>query len=324
MENKTSSLRPAASAAASGPASGSYVDWAAILGGSVLAVALVIIFTGFGAALGLTAISAEEGGGSGRLALALSAGWILLSMIAAYALGGYVAGRMRRRLDAAAPEEVQVRDGLNGLVVWAVGTILSAMVLGSAVSSTVSAVGSVAGTAVEAAGAAAGGVAEGAASAASALVPEGATEDPLGFVTGTLLRPATVAPGTATGPETTADAGAILSNIVATGEISDSDRAYLVSLTAARSGLTEPEVNARVDEAIAAAQSARQEAADLAAEAEETARETAETARISAILTAFMLAAAALVAAVVAYKGAVRGGRHRDEGRIFGGLASRW
>lgn len=321
MENKTSSLRPAPSAVAGGATSGSYVDWAAILGGSVLAVALVIIFSGFGAALGLTAISAERGEGSGTLALFLSAGWIILSMIAAYALGGYVAGRMRRRLDAASSDEIQVRDGLNGLVVWAVATLLSAMVLGSAVSSTVSAVGSVAGTAAEAAGAAVGGVAEG---AASALVPDGASADPLGFVTGTLLRPTAVAPGSASTPETASDAGAILSNIVTTGEISDSDRAYLVSLTAARTGLSEPEVNARVDQAIATARNARQQAADLAAQAEETARQVAETARISAILTAFMLASAALVAAVVAYKGAVRGGRHRDEGRIFGGLASRW
>lgn len=49
----------------------------------------------------------------------------------------------------------------------------------------------------------------------------------------------------------------------------------------------------------------------------------AETARIGAILTAFILAAAALVAGVVAIAGAVRGGRHRDEGRLFGGFSYR-
>jgi hypothetical protein len=327
MENTQPNIRPAGSVAAAPTAasggSGSYVDWAAILGGAVMAVALGIIFTGFGGALGLTALSAAEGEGSGTLALVLSTAWILASMIAAYAVGGYTAGRMRRRLDAATAEEVQVRDGVNGLVVWAVGTVISAVVLGTAISSAVSTAGNVAATATEAAGAAAGGLAQGAATAASAVVPDEATEDPMDFITGTLLRPTTVAPGQATAETTTTDAAAILANIVTTGEISESDRAYLVSLTAARTGLTELEVNARVDQAVAAAQAARDEAAGLAAEAEKTARQAAETARISAILTAFLLTAAALVAAVASYVAAVRGGRHRDEGRIFSGFAWR-
>jgi hypothetical protein len=326
MENTQSAVRPGITtttptATTTGPATGAYVDWAAILGGAVVAVALGILFSGFGAALGLTAISAEQGEGSPWLALVLSAGWILLSMIAAYATGAYVAGRMRRRLDAATAEEVQVRDGINGLVVWAVGILISTMIFTSAISSTVSTVGSVAGTAAEAAGAAAGGMAEGAVSAAATLVPE--TADPMAFVTGTLLRPEAVTPGTTAGPEATEDAASILTNIVTTGEISDADRAYLVSLTAARTGLSEAEVNSRVDQAIASAQSAREEAARLAAEAEETARQVAETARISAVLTAFLLTATALVAGVAAYAAAVRGGQHRDEGRIFGGLAWR-
>jgi hypothetical protein len=327
MENTEPNIRPAGSvtAAVAPPVggSGTYVDWAAILGGAVMAVALGIIFTGFGAALGLTALSAEEGEGSGTLALVLSTAWILASMIGAYAVGGYIAGRMRRRLDAATAEEVRVRDGMNGLVVWAVGTVISAVVLGTAISSAVSTAGNVAATATEAVGGAAGGLAQGAATAASAVVPDEATENPMDFVTGTLLRPTTVPPGRASAEATTADAASILANIATTGGISDSDRAYLISLTAARTGLTEPEVNARVDQAIASAQEARDEAARLAAEAEETARQAAETARISAILTAFLLTAAALVAAVAAYVAGVHGGRHRDEGRIFGGFAWR-
>ena len=49
----------------------------------------------------------------------------------------------------------------------------------------------------------------------------------------------------------------------------------------------------------------------------------AESARIDAILSAFLLTAAALIAAVAAISGAVRGGRHRDEGRMFAGLSYR-
>lgn len=52
-------------------------------------------------------------------------------------------------------------------------------------------------------------------------------------------------------------------------------------------------------------------------------REEAEKTLIAGILTAFLLAASALVAAVAAYIGAVHSGRHRDERRIWGGLAYR-
>ncbi len=301
-------------------AHGSYVDWAAIAGGAIIAVALGLLFTGFGAALGLTAVSAEVGEGSGFVALAISTLWVVLSVIAAYAIGGYVAGRMRRRIDAAAREEITVRDGVNGLIVWAVGTVISAMVLGSVVSGAVSTAGSIAGKGAEIVGAAAGSAVGGAMTAAASMMPDAMSQDPMAFVTGSLLRPATVQPG-ADAQGATTDAASILANIVTTGEISDSDRAYLVQLTAARTGMTPAEVDARVEQAVTAAQSARAEAALVATEAEAAARNAAETARISAILTAFLLTATALVAAATAYVCAVKGGRHRDEGRVFGGLA---
>ena len=66
---------------------------------------------------------------------------------------------------------------------------------------------------------------------------------------------------------------------------------------------------------------ARDEAAALAADAEQLAIDVAETARKTAILTAFLLAAASLVAGAASVVAAVRGGVHRDEGRIFRGFA---
>ena len=312
-----------ATAAPAAGVPGHYVDWAAILGGAVVAVALGLLATGFGAALGLTALSAEEGEGSGVLAMVISAVWILASMVASYAAGGYIAGRMRRRLDTATGDEVTVRDGMNGLVVWGVGTILSAMILASAVSSTIGAVGSATAAVGETVGAAVGGLAQGAGTAAASLAPEGGI-DPTDFISRGLMRPTAPATGeAAAGEDAMADVTSILGNVLATGEISDADRAYLVQATAARTGLAPAEVEARVDQAVTSATTARDEAAQLAQTAEETARNAAETARISAILTAFLLTAAALVAAVAAYVCAVKGGRHRDEGRVFGGFSYR-
>lgn len=304
---------PLATTAAPAP----YVDWAAILGGAVVAVALGVLFTGFGAALGLTAISAERGEGNGLLAFVISTVFIVVSMVAAYAAGGYIAGRLRRRADTAIGDEVTVRDGLNGLIVWALGVAVSAMMLGSFVSSAVTGAGNVAATGAQVAGTVAAGAVGAASDVAGAALPE----DPMQFVTGSLLRPQTVVPGSANAPATTADVGTILANVVATGEISDADRAYLIEVTSARTGLTPEEVEARVEQAVAAAQTAREDAARLAEEAETAARDAAETARISAILTAFLLTATALIAGVASYIAAVRGGRHRDEGRIFGGFS---
>lgn len=320
---------------------GAYLDWHAILGGGVVAVAIASVFTGFGAALGLSTISAEAGEGSVNFMLILSAVWVVVTLVASYMAGGYVAGRMRRRVDSVGADEVTARDGMNGLVVWGLGTIVTVMVLGSVVSTTVSAAGSmaagagaVAGSVVQASGTVVGEAAKGVISAAGAMVPESVAADPVGFLNNTLLRPDAAATTPADPVAVAANTASILGNVLKTGEISDAERAYLVSAVIANTGATPDIAAARVDQAVTATQKTRADAelmvadakveADrLAAEAEATAIKVAEAARISAILSAFLLASAAMVAAAASYIGAVRGGRHRDEGRIFGGFAYR-
>ena len=300
----------------------SYMDWAAILGGAAVATAVAVLFTAFGAALGLSAISAEPGQGSFDFAVILSGIWLAITLVVSYGVGGYIAGRMRRRVDEANADEVTARDGINGMAVWGVGIIVGVMVIGNAVSNTASAVGSAAQSTIEAAGAAAGGVAEGALAAVGAAMPDDGS-DALSYVGNTLLRADTVDPETATPETLAADTAAILANVLATGEISDAERAYLESAVAANTGLSGAVVTARVDSAIAAAQSSSDEAARLAAEAEQTAIDLAEAARISAILTAFLITAASLVAGAAATVAAVRGGQHRDQGRIYAGFSVR-
>jgi len=299
-----------------------YMDWTAILGGAVVATAIAVLFTAFGAALGLSAISAEPGEGSFDFAVIISGIWMAITLVVSYGAGGYIAGRMRRRVDEANADEVTTRDGINGMAVWGVGIIVGVMIIGNAVGNTATAVGSAAQSAIEAAGSASGGVAEGAMSAASAMLPDDGSAS-LSFVANSLLRPNTVDPETARPEALATDTSAILGNVLATGEISDSERAYLESAVAANTGLTGAEVTERVDTAIAAAQSARDEAARLAAEAEQTAIDIAEAARISAILTAFLITAASLVAGAAATVAAVRGGQHRDQGRLYAGLSVR-
>jgi len=329
---------------ASGPAQtleGSYIDWTAVFGGGVVAVAVASVFTAFGAAIGLSTISAEPGEGGFNVMVILSAVWIVVSLVASYAAGGYIAGRMRRRVDTVTADELTARDGINGLVVWGLGIVASVFLLGTVVTTTLTAAGQVASAAGSAAGSVAttagsvvGGVAQSAVSAAGAMLPQTAQANTVDYLSDRLLRPAQVDVTTSDPAAIASSSAAILGNVALTGEVTEAERAYLISAVVATTNATQPEAATRVDEAIDAAKTSRSDAtqfaADAQAEAEWLAQEAAdaaiaaaEIARISAILTAFILASAAMVAAAASYVGAVRGGRHRDEGRIFGGFAYR-
>ena len=109
-----------------------YVDWAAVFAGAVVATGLAVVFTTFAAALGLGSISVGEGGGISMGWLIVTALFAVISLVAANLLGGYIAGRMRRPVGAATGDEVTVRDGINGLAVWGLGIIVSAVLATSA------------------------------------------------------------------------------------------------------------------------------------------------------------------------------------------------
>lgn len=195
------------------------------------------------------------------------------------------------------------------------------------------------------AGSAVGGAVSGLAQAAGAAVPEQADDGVLEYLNSRLMRPALQGAGAADGTtspgapaadtgDLAAQTGIVLGNTLRSGEISDQDRAFLIAAVAQQTGQSQAEVEQKVDEAVKAvidaraqaeqmAAKAKAEAERLAKEAEEAAIAAAETARKGAIMSAFLLTAVALVAGAAAMAGAVRGGRHRDEGRIWGGLSYR-
>ncbi len=65
--------------------------------------------------------------------------WLFLTALASSAGGGYIAGRMRSRWGDAAKTEVEFRDGVHGLSVWAVSTI--AVAAAAAFGATLSGIG---------------------------------------------------------------------------------------------------------------------------------------------------------------------------------------
>ena len=82
----------------------------------------------FALAIGLSVSSAAPTWRDASIALALLSGlYVILAALASYGLGGYVAGLMRSR--AATPRDnVEFHDGMHGLLVWALATLLTAMI----------------------------------------------------------------------------------------------------------------------------------------------------------------------------------------------------
>jgi len=279
----------------------SYIDWPAIIAGTVLATAISFVLMTFGSAIGLTLTSAYEGRGMTLFWFAIAAAlWMLWVQISSFMAGGYLTGRMRRRNYDATEYESDIRDGSHGLIMWAVCVLLGALIAFSGVSAVVA-------TATGAASTVAAGAAAGAAGNADEMLGEGDS-----LLVDRLLRStnATAQPTTA---DNRGEVGRIIAGALEDDELADADRQYLASIVAARSGLTQEEAQARVDETWAQAQQARA-----------VAEEAAETARRVGLIAAFLTAASLFASAIGAYFGATLGGNHRDKQVMVAGWYRPW
>jgi hypothetical protein len=107
----------------------SYVNWSAIVAGALAAAALALVLHGFGVAVGLAVSSTAPTWRDASFALvALSGLYLVLVAIVAYGAGGYVVGRLRARLSAGPPDEIEFRDGVHGAAAWALATLLAALI----------------------------------------------------------------------------------------------------------------------------------------------------------------------------------------------------
>ncbi|GAU86570.1 hypothetical protein [Bosea sp. BIWAKO-01] len=276
------------------PAPSSYLEWAPILAGAVLAAAISSIMTAFGSAIGLSLVSAEPSRSSSLTVLGIAAAlWALWGTVSACIAGGYVAGRMRRPVPDATAHEREMRDGAHGLLVWATGVLLLAFI------ATSSAVGA-GRTALEGAAAATSG-------ATSLLKLQ---QDPLGSALDGILRaPGAGAPVT---PEERSELSRLMATAMVNGTLDPADRDYIATRMASRAGIGKPEAEKRVDDALAKLNQAK-----------ETAKQAAEKARKVGIISAFLTAAVLLVGAAAGWFGAVLGGGHRDEQREMPGWGRR-
>jgi hypothetical protein len=264
------------------PAAGPiYLHWNPVLAGAIVTAALSFVLLSFGSAIGLSVMSPSSTWRDTSSALALLGGlWLLLTALASFGLGGYLAGRLRTPWSVAAPHEVEFRDGLHGLLVWGLAIIIGAVLAFSA-ARTVGGRGDL-------------------------TNPTAATAEPLLALELDRLfrsdrRPAE--PGSDT--EIRAQAARIITaGLGHTGMVPD-DRAYLIRLVAGRTGLSQPDAEGRVNQAIAQSS------------------EAISGARRGAVILAFMIAASLMLGAAVAWLAAAFGGQHRD-GAVAHHFWRRW
>ena len=292
---------------------GSYIDWAAILAGTVMALAISFLLISFGTGLGLSLTSPYRGEGVSAAWLAIAAGiWFAWVIVTGFGAGGYLAGRMRRRIGDATTAEAEVRDGTHGLMVWATGAlfgaILAALGVGGMLNAGASAVETVADGATDVVSSDyfANVMLRNSASDSQADVaaPDAATAP-----VQTTRAPSTISE---IDPETRQQIASIITRSAVRGEMIERDRQYLAQVVAATTDLTQTEARTRVDDVNAEIDDARA-----------AAREAAEKARIAGVVFGFIATATLLIGAIAAFSAASAGGRHRDEGLGFDVFAAR-
>jgi len=263
--------------------SGSYVEWSAVFAGAVIALAVSFVLLTFGAAVGLSAVSPWTSTRTTVTAVSIGAGfWLILVNVWAYALGGYLAGRMRHRRRNADPAEVAFRDGAHGAAVWGASIVMAAAIAALAASGSSPTV-------------------------VSGNASNSANSDTVAYATDLLLRAPSGQPAraeaAARSEEVRGEIGRLLTrSAAARGDLAAADRTYLSALVAARTGLAAPAADQRVSEVVAQM------------------KQTADRARKTAIVAGFIAAATLLLAAAAAWWAATIGGEHRDQGRIWHGL----
>jgi hypothetical protein len=257
------------------------VSWAAVFAGAFVAAALSLILVALGTGIGLSAISPWDGAGASASSVGKGAiVWLILTELIASSIGGYLAGRLRTKWVNVHTDEVYFRDTAHGFLVWAVGLVITAAFLASAVAS-VGRNARAGGTTVE----------------SSSATASRSTFSPNAYLVDSLLR--TTPPRTS--PDDAAirsEVGLILVNGLREGNIPPTDKSYLVQVVAARTGIGEPEAEKRVDDTFAQAMQA------------------ADTARKAVAHSMYWTFLALLLGAFSASFAATIGGKQRDSALI--------
>jgi hypothetical protein len=210
----------------------SYIHWGPVIAGAVAAAAVWLVLMAFASAVGLATVSPSPTWRDTSVGLGLLTGaWLLLASLFSFALGGYIAGRVRSSW-ATTDDEVEFRDGTHGLLVWALAVVLGAILTGL----TATALGAI--------------------SAGSTTTLRPAQGEPafLAYEIDRLLR--SEQRPEAADPELRGEAARLIMRGIGRRGMAPEDRTYLIRAVAAKAGIPHPDAERRVAEVTAATRQA--------------------------------------------------------------------
>jgi len=294
----------------------SAVSWGAVFAGAAAAAALSLILLLLGTGLGLSSVSpwASEGVDASTFGVS-SIIWITFMQLAASAVGGYLAGRLRTKWTGVHNDEVYFRDTAHGMLAWAVATLGTAALLGSVI-------GAILGGGVQAGAAAVGNAASAAVSGATGAASQaepgqaavaGQNEGPMAYFVDSLFRAGAAGAGEDRRddrpPEQSAAAVAevtrIFANGMRTGSLPNDDVRYVGQVVAQRTDVSQQQAEQRVRDVFMNLQTTLNDA-------ETKAREAADAARKASSYAALWLFISLLAGAFTASWMATFGGKQRD------------
>lgn len=277
----------------------SAASWPSIIAGAFVAAATTVVLVALGSGVGFASISPWPDRGASLTTFAVTTAiWLIVTQWVSSGLGGYIAGRLRTRWVGTHTHEVFFRDTAHGLITWAVATLLVVAVGASTFKSAAGAAGHAANAGATAAMMAGPG-GPGAAASSSSL--PNANSPVSAYEIDKLFRSSNFGGAALLGDARTETAH-IAANAFVNGSISSADRSYLVDQVSARTGASQADAQARVDNFVAAV-----------TQAQEKLKAEADSARKAAAEAAIYLALSMLVGAFIASVAAALGGRIRDE-----------
>jgi hypothetical protein len=285
IETSRSTASPTAGSSVSG------VSWSAVFAGAVGAAALSLILILLGLAFGFAV--ASPWAGAGASAETIGAGaivWLAVTHVAAAALGGYLAGRLRVKWTDIHDDEIYFRDTAHGFLAWSLATLVTAALVGAAASGMVAAEDRTDERPMP------GGAAALTMNGTPALLEPWTLE----YYADTLFR----AEGDAAEPpdaQAREQAVRVLEYSLVFDRLADEDRRHLGSLVSRYTGLAPEQAEQRVEEVYASATGTRDDV-----------RGALDELRSAAAWTSGWIFVTLLMGAFFASLAATYGGRHRD------------
>jgi hypothetical protein len=205
------------------PVADAGVSWPAVFAGAFTMGALTLILAVLGGGIGLSSVSPwpNESAQLSRVSVGAIV-WLVLAQLIASSVGGYLAGRLRRKWASLHTHEIYFRDTAHGFIAWSVALVLSTLFFVSYATSI-------------------------AARPAATSMDNTAGN----YFSDMLFRTASPAAARTDQPLRN-EAALILANALRHPDVTTQDQVYLANLVVAETGLTQGEAERRVGETIAA------------------------------------------------------------------------